>query len=135
MSILDVYPFGQCPIKTNKNLIEKSYKPARYTVIMFKIFTTDEFDKDFDKLDSSLQKQIEKEIEQLEENPYVGKPLSYKFFREKRIKNYRIYYLIYEEYVVVFVIALSDKKGQQNVIDSIKHLIPFYKEEIKKKIS
>lgn len=102
---------------------------------MFKIFTTDEFDRDFDKLDISLQKQIEKEIEQLEENPYVGKPLGYKFFREKKVKNYRIYYLIYEEYVVVFVVAISNKKEQQKVIDSIKHLIPFYKEEIKKKIS
>lgn len=102
---------------------------------MFKIFTTEEFDKDFDKLDLSLQKQIEKEIEQLEENPYVGKPLGYKFFREKKVKNYRIYCLIYEEYVVVFVVAVSDKKNQQRVIDSIKHLIPFYKEEIKKKIN
>ena len=41
---------------------------------MFKIFTTEEFDKLFSKLDKSLQKQIEKEIEQLQINPDVGKP-------------------------------------------------------------
>lgn len=42
---------------------------------MFKIFTTEEFDKLFNKLDRSLQKQIEKEIEQLQIDPNVGKPL------------------------------------------------------------
>ncbi len=51
----------------------------------YKIYTTEEFDRDFRKLDGSLQQQIEKEIGQLETNPYVGKPLGYKFFREKKI--------------------------------------------------
>lgn len=71
----------------------------------------------------------------METNPYVGKPLSYEFFREKKVKNYRVYYLIYEEYVVVFVVALSSKKEQQKVINTIKYLIPSYREEIKRKIS
>jgi len=102
---------------------------------IYKIYTTSEFDKDFYKLDKSIKIQIEKEIEQLEINPYVGKPLGYKFFREKKVKGYRFYYLIYDEYVVVFVIALSDKKDQQKTIDSIKVLIPFYREEIKKRIN
>ncbi|MBI2548414.1 type II toxin-antitoxin system RelE/ParE family toxin [Candidatus Woesearchaeota archaeon] len=101
---------------------------------MYTIFTTDEFDKRFSKLDKIIQQQIEKEITQLEINPYVGKPLGYRFFREKKAKKYRIYYLIYEDYVVVFVITLSDKKGQQLAIDHIKDLIPFYKEEIKKRV-
>jgi len=102
---------------------------------MYNIFTTEEFDRLFDRLDNSFQKQIEKEIEQLETNPYVGKPLGYRFFREKKIKNYRFYFLIYEEYLVVFIITLSDKKDQQKVINTIKGLIPFYKEEIKKKLN
>ena len=98
---------------------------------MFKIFTTEEFDRDFEKLDNSLKIQIEKEINQLINNPYVGKPLGYKFFREKKVKNYRIYYLIYEDYVVVFVIAVSSKKDQQQAIDKIKYLMPYYREQIK----
>ncbi|MBI2671265.1 type II toxin-antitoxin system RelE/ParE family toxin [Candidatus Woesearchaeota archaeon] len=102
---------------------------------MYKIYTTRKFDEDFEKLDKSLKDQIQKEIDQLEINPYVGNPLGYKFFREKKVKNYRFYYLIYEEYVVVFVIALSDKKEQQKVINQIRYLIPFYKEEIKKKLN
>lgn len=101
---------------------------------MFRVFTTKEFDNDFRKLDSSIQEKIDKEIEQLEINPYVGKPLGYKFFREKKVKNYRFYYLIYEEHVVVFIIAISTKKDQQATINTIKSLIPYYKEEIRKKL-
>jgi len=67
---------------------------------MYKIFTTEEFDRLFSKLGKLLQIQIENEIAQLEINPYVGKPLGYRFFREKKVKNYRVYYLIYEEPVV-----------------------------------
>jgi len=98
---------------------------------MFKIFTTEEFDRDFEKLDNSIKIQIEKEINQLINNPYAGKHLGYKFFREKKVKNYRIYYLIYEDYVVVFVIAVSSKKDQQQAIDKIKYLMPYYREQIK----
>src|SRR3989344_4990747 len=101
----------------------------------FKIYTTEEFDKLFSKLDADIQRQIRKEIDQLELNPYVGKPLGYKFFREKKVKGYRFYFLIYDQYVVVFIIALSDKKDQQEVIDKIKALIPIYREEIKNKLN
>ena len=102
---------------------------------LYKIYTTEEFDRDFNKIDYSIQKQIEKILEKLEVNPYVGKPLGYDFLREKKIQNYRIYYLIYDNYISVFVIAISDKKDQQDVINKIKSLIPFYKEEIKKKFN
>jgi len=50
---------------------------------MFRIFTTQEFDKYFEKLDTSIQIMIDHEIKQLESNPNVGKPLGYKFLREK----------------------------------------------------
>ena len=46
---------------------------------MFRIFTTEEFDKDFEKLDNSIQRMIDDEIKQLEINPYVGKPLAINF--------------------------------------------------------
>lgn len=104
-------------------------------MLKYEIYTTDGFDNDFEKLDNSLKIQIDNSLEQLLINPYVGRSLGYRFFREKKLKNYRIYYLIYDEYVVVFVIALSDKKGQQQAINKIKQFIPLYKEEIKKKIN
>lgn len=100
----------------------------------YRIFTTEEFDKAFAKLDKSIQKSIDDEIEQLEKNPYVGKPLGFKFFREKKIKNFRFYYLIYDEYVVVFIVAISDKKDQQKAIDTIRHLIPHYRNIIERKL-
>ena len=101
---------------------------------MYKLFTTDEFEKRYRKLDPQLQAEIAKEIDQLEENPYSGKPLGHPFFREKKIKNYRVYYLVYDELVVVFIISISTKKDQQETIDKIKTLIPYYREEIKKKL-
>ena len=102
---------------------------------MYKVFTTEEFEKRYKKLDQQLQREITKEIDQLEENPHSGKPLGYPFFREKKVKNYRIYYLIYEENVIVFVVAISSKKDQQEAIDKIRNLIPFYREEIKRKLN
>lgn len=102
---------------------------------MYKIYLADEFERSFNKLDNSIQEQIDKEIEQLITNPYAGKPLGYSFFREKKIRNYRIYYLIYKEEVVVFLISISNKKDQQKSIDKIKALIPIYKEEIQRKFN
>ena len=102
---------------------------------MFRVFRSDWYDKKLNRLDKFEQQRISKFEQQLKEEPYQGKPLGYKFFREKKVKNYRFYYLIYDEYVVVFVIAISDKKDQQKVIDQIKHLIPFYREQIKNRIN
>ncbi|MBU1111692.1 MAG: type II toxin-antitoxin system RelE/ParE family toxin [archaeon] len=102
---------------------------------MYQIFTTEEFDKRYKKLDKSIKNEVAKEIDQLEENPYSGKPLGYKFFREKKVRNYRFYYLIYDGYVVVFVITISTKKDQQDAIDKIKRLIPYYQKEIIKKLN
>ncbi len=58
---------------------------------MYKIIQTREFVRDLKKLDNSLRKEILKECEQLQSTPYIGKPLSYKFFREKRVKDHRFY--------------------------------------------
>lgn len=98
------------------------------------IITSEEFNRDFVRLDRQLQEQMQKLLAQLEKNPFIGKPLGYVFFREKKLGKYRIYYLIYEEYVAVFIIAMSDKKSQQKTITLIKSLIPYYREEIKKRL-
>ncbi len=98
-------------------------------------YYTADFEKEFDKLDNSIKIEIKKSLLNLEENPHTGKPLGFKFFREKKIKNYRIYYLIYDKYFIFYVIALSTKKDQQETINKIKSLISYYNEEIKKKIN
>jgi len=99
----------------------------------YEIIATEEFERDLKKCDKSIKTQIKKELEQLKTNPYVGKPLGSKFFREKKVENYRFYYIIYEKQVVVFIIALSTKKSQQQVIDTIKELMPHYLKYIKGK--
>ncbi len=96
----------------------------------WKIITTRDFDIDFSKLDNSIKKKIFKEIEQIKENPFRGKSLGYSFFREKKVKSYRLYYLVYKEKIIVFVIAISSKKNQQEIINRIKYLIPFYKQHV-----
>ena len=98
----------------------------------YKIFRTEEFIKNLYKIDNSLKIKIEKELKQLENNPYSSKPLGYSFFREKKINNYRVYYLIYDELLIVFLIGISNKKDQQKVINRIKYLIPYYKNLINK---
>lgn len=102
----------------------------------FKVYRTKTFDKDFNKLPKSEQREIEKfEKKQLTENPFVGRPLGLIFFREKKLNNRRIYYLIYEEFVIVLMVAITDKKTQQATIDNIKENLDIYYELIKRKLS
>lgn len=100
---------------------------------MFEVLMSEEFDKDYCKLDKSVSVRVDKVLEQLKADPFTGKPLGYEFFREKKIGKFRIYYLIYESWLVVFVVAMSGKKDQQATIDSIVKLMPFYRGEIEKR--
>lgn len=95
---------------------------------------TDLFEKTFNKLiPQDIQEYFKKQIFKLSENPYVGKPLSYAFFREKKIKKWRLYYLIYDTYLVLYLINLSDKKLQQQVIDRIKSELDLLKQYVELK--
>ena len=69
---------------------------------------------------------------QLKENPYVGDSIKYKFFREKRIKEKRIYYLIYDDLSAVLIVAFGGKKAQQSTINKIIRDFPKFKEYTEK---
>jgi mRNA-degrading endonuclease RelE of RelBE toxin-antitoxin system len=97
----------------------------------YKIFHSARFDRELAKFDSNFQRQVDKIEEQLVKNPYVGDPLSVKWFREKKIEKYRIYYIIYDDLASVFMVAISEKKDQQKVINTIRLLFDFLKDEIK----
>ena len=88
---------------------------------MYRIFTTEEFDKDFSKLSSKEQVRVNKILKQLrEQGEDTGKPLSgLSFFREKKFNGKRLYYLIYKDSFVILAIAISDKKAQQATINRI----------------
>lgn len=102
---------------------------------MFRIFTTEEFDKDFNKLDGSDKNRIGKIMKQLkEQGKDVGKPLGLPFFKEKRFGNKRLYFLVYEMFTVILAVGISDKKAQQSTINAILSEIDNYKEFIIKRL-
>jgi len=60
---------------------------------MYRVFKLPIFDKRANKLFNNLELiRIDKIIVQLKINPFIGKSLSYQFFREKRVNGKRIYF-------------------------------------------
>lgn len=95
---------------------------------MFRVFTTEEFDRDYGRLEGSEQKRVDKILEQLiERGEEVGRPLAgLSFFREKKFGGKRLYFLVYREALIVLAIAISDKKAQQATINKIlKELVNY----------
>lgn len=88
---------------------------------MFRIFTTEEFDKDVSKLSPQEQTRVNLILKQLKEKGKdIGKPLSgLSFFREKKFDGKRLYYLVYKDSFVILAIAIGDKKAQQATINRI----------------
>ena len=97
---------------------------------LFKIYRSEPFDEQIEKMPSDFKIWVEKVETQLMQNPYVGKPLSFKWFREKKYGKFRVYYLIYENLDTVYIVALSDKKDQQKTINTIKLFLNTYKKQI-----
>mgnify|MGYP001367248222 CR=1 FL=1 len=98
---------------------------------MFKIFTTNEFENDFKKLDNSEQIRVKKILKQLkEQGGDVGKPLGLSSFREKKFDGKRLYYLVYENMLVILLLGISDKKTQQATINKILMKIEEYRHYI-----
>ncbi|MCH8331608.1 MAG: T9SS type A sorting domain-containing protein [Bacteroidetes bacterium] len=86
----------------------------------FKVYRAATFEKEFSKLPKPDKESIQKFERKLVENPYLGKPLSYVFLREMKLGSRRVYYLIYEDFIIVLMVAISDKKTQQATINAIK---------------
>lgn len=100
----------------------------------FKVFHSERFNRELKKYERILSDYVNNLEDKLVDNPYTGKPLGFDWFREKRLEKYRIYYLVYEDLKSVFMVAISEKKDQQKVINTIKLLLDYFKEELKKLI-
>jgi mRNA-degrading endonuclease RelE of RelBE toxin-antitoxin system len=100
----------------------------------YKVYETSHFKKKLTKFSQEFQKYISKYKEQLIVNPYVGKPLGMHWFREKKLGKYRIYYTIYSDLRVVFILVLSTKKDQQEIINILKKSFPHLRKELEKLI-
>ena len=100
--------------------------------MVYAVYTTESFEKEIKKLPDSDKSIIQKIFLQLKENPYVGDQIQYRFFREKRIREKRVYYLVYDDLSAVLVIAFGGKKAQQETIDRIIELLPEFKVYLEK---
>ena len=80
------------------------------------------------KLPEKEREEIKRIVLQLTENPFVGDQLQIKSLREKRLREKRLYYLVFEDLKAVLIIAISDKKAQQKTINSILLKINEYRE-------
>ncbi len=98
----------------------------------YAIYTTKSFDRETAKLPRSDIKRIQKLFLQLKENPYSGDQLQYQHLREKRMREKRIYYLVYGDLQAVLIVAISRKKDQQATINYIIDNFKEYKRYLKK---
>ena len=98
---------------------------------MFRVFRSQHYKEKLYNLDKSEQDRVMKFEQNLKEQPFSGKPLGYKFFREKKFNGKRVLFLVYEEHKSVFLVTITDKKAQQHEIDLIKTNLDVYKRELK----
>ena len=87
--------------------------------MLYEVYTLNIFDKEMNKLSETEKEIIEKMYKKLKEDPYTGDPIRYKFFREKRIKEKRIYFLVYDDLKIVLMVAIGGKKAQKETINEI----------------
>ena len=91
----------------------------------YAVYVLNVFDKEMNKLSESDKEIIQKIFLQLKDNPYAGDQIRYKFFREKRVREKRVYYLVYDDLKIVLMVAIGGKKAQEETIDEI---VRYFKE-------
>lgn len=96
----------------------------------YKIFHSSRFDKELSKSDKYFLERLDKIEGQLVINPFAGDPIKVKWFREKRIDKYRVYFLVYDDVRSVFMVAISEKKDQQQVINTIWLFLDLFRKEL-----
>ncbi|MBU2615752.1 MAG: hypothetical protein KKC19_01475 [Nanoarchaeota archaeon] len=97
----------------------------------FRVFRSEHYKNKLSNLDKSEKDRVVKFEQTLKEQPFSGKPLGYKFLREKKFGSKRILFLVYEEHKYIFLVTITDKKAQQQEIDLIKTSLDIYKDELK----
>jgi mRNA-degrading endonuclease RelE of RelBE toxin-antitoxin system len=96
----------------------------------FRVFRSENYERKLDKLDKGERDRVLKFEQELKVQPFSGKPLGYKFIREKKLDGKRLISLVYEEHQCVFLVALTNKKAQQQEINFIKTHLDVYKKEL-----
>lgn len=91
----------------------------------YSVYTTESFDKEVEKLSKNDQEIIQKMFLKIRDNPYTSDQLRYRNLREKRIREKRVYFLVYDDLQAVLIVAISGKKDQQATIN---HIIDYFDE-------
>lgn len=97
---------------------------------MYSVHHSVTFDKELEQYPKEFHDWLEKIEDQLAQTPYVGDPLGTRWFREKKHDKFRVYFLIYDNIKAVYLVAISAKKDQQKIINTIWLLLDNFKEEI-----
>ena len=95
---------------------------------MFNVIGTETYSQEIQDWPTDYRLAAEKIPAKLAVNPYSGDPLNYPFLREKRIRERRVYYLIYDDLKLVLLVATSGKKDQQATISHIKGKLDEFRE-------
>lgn len=85
----------------------------------YEIYETDTFSKLYSAMEKEEKEWIAKIKLQIKDNPSTGKPLKFEWFREKKLGDKRLYYLIYKNLSRVLLVSFGTKKEQQKIIDHI----------------
>ena len=85
----------------------------------YQVYETETFSKLYEVMEKIEQEWVDKIKHQLTENPQVGKPLRFDWFREKKFGNKRMYYLIYKDVSKILLVSFGTKRDQQKIIDHI----------------
>ena len=98
----------------------------------YAVYVTKSFEKEMEKISKFEKEILQKIFSQLKGNPYVGDSVRYRFLREKRVREKRIYYLVYDDLNSILVVALGGKKAQKETINEIIRYLPEFREYLKK---
>lgn len=86
---------------------------------MYDILETDTFEEIYDSLDNTEKQWIDKIKKQLAISAR-GKPLGFPWFREKKLLNKRLYFIVDQANKKVILLSFAPKKDQQAIIDYVK---------------
>lgn len=96
----------------------------------YKVYRSESFQEEVSKYDKIFQDRIDKIEDKFMFNSEYGNPLGTKWLRETRFEGHRVYYLIYEDLQAIYMVAISGKKDQQKIINTIRLFLEFFREEI-----
>lgn len=105
---------------------------------MYKVIGSQTYQEELAKWSKADKEQANKLPEKLAVNPHQGDPCGYPFLREKRIREKRVYFLIYDDLELVLIVATSGKKDQQTTINHLKDKLDSFRiiaEQIARQVS